>query len=315
MKKYLLALATLVIGAVSSNAQLINSGFETWTKNTYTTTTAYDPNNGVGTSGWWDFNILNNSFLGSAPISVTRDSVTVHSGKYSAKVTTVVLGSSWTYVKSYGVPDTMGYIITGNINVVGLSATVKTGIPFTQRISQFQFFYQYMPNGVDSAYCAVSLTRTIGGKRNVLGGGFFYTATAASSWTPGSVTIFWDSAATPDTINIVFSSSGRSKAKPGSILYVDDASVVGINEVSAPAENINVYPNPASTEVNFAITSTEQAARADIFDITGKKMNSYTLNNNLGSFSTSGYANGLYFYQVYSKQGSLMKTGKFSILR
>jgi len=324
MKKHLLILATLIVGAFSAKAQIINAGFESWQTDALVST-AMDPNGGNGSTGWWDFNFFNDAtFFGSpaTPVSVFRNSDTVYSGKYSALVESVVLNSTASAdLKTYGFayPDTAGLLMTGNINIGISGSTVKEGEPFKSRITNFPFYYQYYPNGVDTAYCEVVLSHFSGGKRNVLGAGMLKIM-KTTSWTMGSVPIFYDSASgNPDTIVVVYDASTiyhKGIPKPGSKLYLDNAdTVTGIRELNAPAIQINVYPNPASTEVNFVITGNDMAQRADIYDITGKKINTYSIMNNLAAISTVNYAPGLYFYQVYDKSGALMKTGKFSVSR
>jgi hypothetical protein len=263
MKKHLLIVALCCFGAFAVKAQttLINSGFETWTNDAASSTPSKDPNGGAGTTGWWDFNFFNSTFLGSSPISVYQNVDTVHSGTYSALVESVVLTStSYTYLKSLGAnyPDTIGVMITGNVSVSS-SITVKLGEPFSNRISAYNFFYQYYPHLKDTASCAVVLSHFEPStkKRNTLGAGYIK-MTAANSWTMGTVPIFWDSATgNPDTIFIVYdacSSISKSIPQPGSKLYLDDASVVlGVDNINAPTVNVSVYPSPALTEVNFQI--------------------------------------------------------------
>jgi hypothetical protein len=323
MKKHLLIVALCCLGAIASKAQMdtiYNSGFETWSSDALAPS-AMDPNGGNGKTGWWDFNLFNNStFFGTGnPISVYRNADTVHSGKYSALVESVVFnGSTYTTLKSYGItfPDTMGLLITGNINASLSGATVKLGEPFQRHITAYTFFYQYYPHLVDTASCSVVLSHFSGGKRNIVGAGLLK-MNGASSWTIGTVPIFWDSATgIPDTILITYnacSSIRKSIPQPGSKLYLDDAAVVGIGEINAPKVGVDIYPNPASTQVNFQVMSQSAITRADIYDITGQKVNSYGIRNNFLTISTQGYASGLYFYQLYDKDGALVKSGKFSI--
>jgi hypothetical protein len=325
MKKHLLILATLIVGAFSAKAQIISAtqdNFEVWTANAYSAGSAPDPNSGIGNAGWWEFNILSNStFLGGSPISVTEGTTTPSpaGGDYAIITTVALTTTSWGYVKAYGIPDTMGMLLTGVLSA-SPSPSIKTGVPYKLRLSQLNFYYKYAPNGVDTASCSIVVSHFSGGKRNILGAGVVQYTSTVSSWTMGTVNMFYDSATgNPDTIFVVFSSSGLGKAskpKVGSVFMVDGVSeVTGINELHAPATQINVYPNPASTEVNFAITGNDMAQHADIYDITGKKINTYSIMNNLAAISTVNYAPGLYFYQVYDKSGALMKTGKFSVSR
>ncbi|HTA82212.1 MAG TPA: T9SS type A sorting domain-containing protein [Bacteroidia bacterium] len=318
MKKSLLIVASLLIGAYTSNAQILNPDFATWSDTPLIgSSSVKDPNSGLGTTGWWSFNLLNYSLLGSSPVSVTPDSTTTYSGaKYSAKITTVVLTStSYSSVKAYGIPDTMGLIMTGNISQSGFGAKVVKGEPWNNRLTSFNFYYQYTPNGVDTASCSVVVSSTTGGVRTTIGAGELKITAAASSWTLGTVNMTYVNGNIPDTILVMFSSSSLlSKPKPGSVFLIDGVSTVdGVNEVSATPASVSIYPNPATNAVHFTITGNDIANYINVFDMTGKKITTLDAHNNIAILNSSELASGLYFYQLYNKAGNLMKTGKFSI--
>ncbi len=120
----------------------------------------------------------------------------------------------------------------------------------------------------------------------------------------------------PDTALVFFSSSSLYAPVPGSILYIDGESVVaGMGDIHSTTASVTVYPNPASSVINFSIISNDIATTADIYDITGQKVNSYEVRNNMASINTSSYASGLYFYKLFDKSGNMMKIGKFSVTR
>src|SRR5579863_16747 len=108
MKKLLLSLAALVIlGLPKLSAQLINPDFETWTDDPLIGHTAKDPNSGNGTSGWWDFNFDNSSFLGSSPITVFQDSANPapENLHYCAKIVSQQMThTTYQTLKSYNLP-------------------------------------------------------------------------------------------------------------------------------------------------------------------------------------------------------------------
>ncbi len=328
MKKHLLAISIglLAFTATSVKAQIVSAAaddFEVWTHVTassaFLNSTYDDPNSGTGSSGWQTFNILSNSITGSSPLSIFKDSTNVHSGKYACKIMSVALTSaSYAYVKTFIPHDTVGIVVTGKL-IVGASPTFKTGVPFNNRASQISFWYQYMPatsklSAPDTGFVSVALSHFSGGKRNILGGGILK-LNAASSWTQGTIPIFYDSTSgMPDTITVFYSASSFTNPALGSVLYVDGASIVdGVNEIHASAASVKVYPDPASNLVNFSITSSSMANTAMVYDITGQKVTSFEVKNNFASVNTSALASGLYFYQLYDRNGDLMKTGKFSI--
>ena len=272
MKKTLFTLC--IIFTLCTKAQIINPGFETWTTDTYVPS-AMNPNSGNGTTGWWDYNIFNSSFVGSSPISVFRCD-TAHSGSYSARIKTVVYTStSWNIYKTWGVPyighnyyDTLGILYNGNVNET--ASTSHPGFPFTQKINQFNFYYQYSPNGIDTAECRVSLVKS----GTIVAGGVFKTNAATGSvWHQANITMFYVDTLTPDTMYVLFSSSSLDKKpKPGSVFLVDDISTslpAGINQVKNINSQINIYPNPNNgtfvIEPNTTINQNMQ-----VYDVSGK---------------------------------------------
>ena len=272
MKKTLFTLS--IIFTLSAKAQILNPGFETWTTDTYVPT-AMNPNSGNGTTGWWDYNIFNSSFVGSSPLSVFRCD-TAHSGSYSARIETVIYTpTSWNIYKSWGVPyighnyyDTLGILYNGYVNET--SSTSRPGFPFTQKINQFSFFYQYKPNGIDTAECRVSLVKA----GTLIAGGVFKTnVTTGSTWQQATVTMFYVDTLTPDTMYVLFSSSSLDKKpKPGSMFLIDDISTslpAGIEQLKNMDNQATIYPNPSNG--NFVVeTSVSSTQLLEMFDLTGR---------------------------------------------
>lgn len=322
MKKNLLILATAVLAfTFTAKAQFISAAaddFEVWSADPLNSA-AMDPNSGVGSPGWQCLNILSNAFTGGSPVSCFQESTIVHSGSYSCKVVSVALQSaSYAYVKAFLPHDTAGIVAVGEITTTPTLA-MKLGVAYTKRITVApKFWYQYMPQTgagkPDTAFCTITLSHFSGGKRNILGAGYVQ-MNAASSWTLDSIPIQYDSlTGNPDTVQVFFSSSSLYAPVPGSILYLDGVSAVtGINNLIAPSVSVNVFPNPATTVVNFNISGTDLATQADIYDITGQKIHSYQFKNSLSSVNTSGYSTGLYFYKLYDKSGTELKVGKFIV--
>src|ERR1035437_2261392 len=188
MKKTITLLAMAF--CINANAQLINQGFETWT-NDALAPTAMQPNSGNATTGWWTYNMFNNSFVGGSPISVFRCD-TFHSGLHSARIETVIYTpTSYSYTAPWGVPfighnylDTLGILFNGNTNETTI--TYKPGIACTQKINQFSFWYQYKPNGIDTAECRVML---LNNHNPVAGGLVKLTTVTGSTWQQATITM------------------------------------------------------------------------------------------------------------------------------
>lgn len=318
MKKnvQLISCLTLLFTTQIVNAQIINAGFETWS-NDVLVPSAMNPNSGNATTGWLDYNYFNSSFLGSSPISVTRCSDTVHSGSYSVRLQTkVYTPTSWNYYNAWGIPfighpynDTLGILFNGNANVS--NQTYVPGIPFTQKITQFSFYYQYKPFGNDTAECRVLLVN----QRNPIAGGVFKTnvATGTSGWQQATINLTYINSLTPDTLWILMSSSSLDKnPKAGSILWIDDASVTlptGINELVSAENDVEIFPNPSNgifTIHSQSINKEDQFI--EVYNTLGEKIHSST-KSKLANYSIdlSHYPKGVYYVKVYKGEKSITK--------
>ena len=299
---------TIFLGTKTLSAQLINSGFETWT-NDFLVPTAMNPNNGNGTTGWWDYNYFNSSFIGSSPISVTRCNDTVHSGSYAVRLQTrAYTSASWNYYNAWGTPfighpynDTLGILFNGNANVS--SQMYVPGIPFSQKITQFKIYYQYKPNGNDTAVFRVSLVN----QRNLIAGGIFKTnvATANSGWQQATINMTYINSLTPDTMWVLISSSSLEKnPKAGSILWLDDASVTlptGINELVNTENDIEIFPNPSNGVFTIhTSTNNNDDQVIEVYNMLGAKIHSSPKSKlSVYTVDLSHQSKGIYFVKVY----------------
>jgi hypothetical protein len=314
MKKLLPLFSALILVLVTytTKAQIINPGFETWS-NDAIVPTAMNPNSGNGSSGWWDFNYFNSPFLGSSPVSVTRVSDTVHSGSYAARVQTrAYTPTSWNTYSSWGNPfighaynDTLGILFNGNVDVN--TQKYYPGTPFTQKITQFKFYYQYKPTGNDTAECRVLLVN----QRFPVAGGVFKTnvATGASGWQQATINLTYVNTLTPDTIWVLMSSSSLDKnPKAGSILWVDDVSVTlptSVSEMNGTENEVDIFPNPSSGIFTVRSTVSNENQHLEVYNVLGSKVYS-TPATKLGNYTVdlSHYAKGVYYVKLFRGEKS-----------
>ncbi len=88
-------------------------------------------------------------------------------------------------------------------------------------------------------------------------------------------------------------------------------SPVGIDTYTA--ERIeNAYPNPAQNEITILTDASKQKS-VEVFDMTGRKIDSFSITNSLTKINSSAYANGVYSYTIIGKDNDVMYRGKFSI--
>ena len=130
----------------------------------------------------------------------------------------------------------------------------------------------------------------------------------------------FDCSSTPDSMRIDFySSSGDDVgiANVGSALILDDVELAsdasaptGINESNAGA--LSVYPNPATTEVNFVNVD---GTSLDVTNVNGQVVESISINGlSSVTVNTMSYAAGVYFYTLSNVNGVTAR-GKFSVAK
>lgn len=79
--------------------------------------------------------------------------------------------------------------------------------------------------------------------------------------------------------------------------------VVGVEEADLSAQ-LQVYPNPASTNINVTFPATTSAT-VDLYDVTGQKMLTHSINGlNKTSVDISGVSSGVYILQVKLDNGA-----------
>lgn len=74
--------------------------------------------------------------------------------------------------------------------------------------------------------------------------------------------------------------------------------------------NFAVYPNPATENISFQKINQFQSYTLEIFDITGKKMNSYIWKNDILNVEIGNFKTGMYLYRIVNKRGEIFQ-GKF----
>lgn len=96
---------------------------------------------------------------------------------------------------------------------------------------------------------------------------------------------------------------------------VSDCQSVTVDNVGL-IENVNefikVYPNPASTEINFLVEGID-VSRIEVVDIIGKVIDSQETSGQLTKLDLQGYSNGTYFYRILNSHLEVIYTDKIII--
>lgn len=310
MKKQLLSLvcAIAVSTVVSFGQPLKNAGFELWVPQT-----GYeDPQD------WTSLNLLSNPIFTNFtppynPVSCFK-STDKHSGTYAMRVKTV---------KLYGNPvpaflnDTCGGVFNGTVNFA--AGNIKFGYADTTRVGSMKFWSKYTPVGNDTAYVTILLQRHNPLKPNkpdTVGRGTVKIYGTVSTYTEFIAPVTYEIDTLPDTITVAFAASGPNKPQVGSELLVDDVSytiAVGVGEKTKNNIAVNVFPNPASSIVNFSVINAI-ATSVQVFDMKGSFVTSLPIEpSGSAKLNVQNLANGVYTYKLVGGDNAVLTSGKFTV--
>ncbi|WP_210518563.1 T9SS type A sorting domain-containing protein [Hymenobacter terricola] len=303
-----IALALVAGTGLAASAQgqaLPNLNLETWTQRTTAVGTGVEaPQN------WQTTDDLYGDFFGSLPNSTTTVSKTTdaHGGTYAALLTNklyTLQGASAT------LPGIMA--LGSQINFSSDGAEI-TGVPYTSRPTQIQFYYKLTGAAAasDSAAIFFSLTHNVAGStQEVAFRGVLLPPVA--TYTLVTLPITYSSAAAPDSVHLTFLSSNTSHPTVGTQLFVDDVTI-GTVTATRNAElqaAVSVAPNP-STDGRFTLNTTQPALLAAPFTVTdatgrvvlqGPKASPAALRE----VALGDQAAGLYTLQLHTEQGTVVQ--------
>lgn len=77
--------------------------------------------------------------------------------------------------------------------------------------------------------------------------------------------------------------------------------------------NLNVYPNPASENVQFSWKHSLPNITLNIFDIVGRQMYSTVFNSGITTVDVSNYSTGTYLYRIIGTSGNVLTSGKLIV--
>ena len=90
-----------------------------------------------------------------------------------------------------------------------------------------------------------------------------------------------------------------------------------VNLTIEQPRTVQVYPNPATSVIYFEFPSglENNSVSLHIYNFIGTKMNEIQVNNNKLSVQLDNYTRGLYVYQIRDRQGSIVESGKFQVVK
>lgn len=305
MKKQILFFA-LMIGATSSILAQIstNLGLDSWA-----TVSGYEE----PTNGWSTLNAISDLAPG-APVTVTK-TTDKHSGTYAAKLETKQIPFVNTLIG--------GLLATGFFdNNANPGQNLKLGVPFTTSPKYFRGYYKYTPVSGDSAdfFCALTRWNSTLNKRDTLGSVGYREYNTVSNYTQFSFKInYTDSVTAPDTIVMLFSSSGGAQnfqGQVGSTLYVDEISLENTSGVEVLLNNevqVEVFPNPTADYLNINVLEDAKGLSYNIYNYEGKLVTQNKLNKNT-KIDVSLFNEGKYFISIMDTKG-LVASKNFMVVK
>jgi hypothetical protein len=289
MKKITVLFMLLCLGFYSIKAQapVPNGSFENWTSGA--------PDNWVT-----KFTLL-------TTINFVNKSTSFQDGQFaievfSQSITPIPFGST------YQIPGvaTLGTIVP---DVANATAKVTGGVPYTDKPSKLKGWYQYAPQGTDSAIIYTILTKwnAVSGTRDTIADGFFINTATQSTYAQFTVDLTYRTQSiVPDTMNIVLLSSGMS-ATPDSKLLVDNMSFELPQNIASNSKlECNIYPNPSNGVINVSLVN-NQKTTATLFNSLGQEVCVKTLSSMSNSLDFSSLPKGIYLLDLRNNDQRIVK--------
>lgn len=103
-----------------------------------------------------------------------------------------------------------------------------------------------------------------------------------------------------------------NNAKTKSVVWYNQQGwPVGLSEAISNATT-SVYPNPVSDKLYFE-TTYEKAKNITVVDLAGKVIANINTDDMNTELDVTSFAKGLYFYEIKTEEGAIIKSGKFNV--
>jgi len=289
MKKFILLGVVLISFTLKTNAQIPNSGFETWGNyvDNYTGYVYESPNLWHGS--------LPNNMVHSYSIKKYAESYPAGTGQYCMKIQPDIPNG----VRGVGVsgagPDSMA------------NGKPKPSFAINYRPASLFLYYKSLPFGGDTIVAMVFFYKN----GVVIGNPAFGTTQTVSSWTALEVPMTYYTSDVPDSATILFV-TGVYTQHSESILYVDNLSFTGfvtsIAETKSENMILNLYPNPASDKVilNIENPSTDDLTLS-IYNAMGAFVKSEIVKPNNREINVGDLSNGVYMVEIKTQEQTRMQ--------
>jgi len=294
MLKAVTVLFVFVHATACAQNPIQNSSFENWEDyGSYS-----DPH------GWQSNNYVTAGF---GIIPVEEDTVAVE-GDLSVKLVTK--------------GDTSGNTVAPGILCGGTfnSSTLfcDGGFPIPKSYDFFNGYAFYTPAQDDKGGVAAFFFRwnSNKNKRDTTAVAFLPIEDTQSGFEYFSIPFSLVSLANPDSACIILASSTEAGNSPpkGSKLRVDNvefSDATGVTEISQL--QVTMFPNPANDKIVFQMPPTLETFTMNLYDAMGRKFKTSLLATNHLQINTSGFTEGIFFYDVRNEAGKARASGSFIV--
>ena len=103
-----------------------------------------------------------------------------------------------------------------------------------------------------------------------------------------------------------------------SFIFLTTGFAVGQNRLSGDATNhlVKLFPNPATTYINIDISRlNSNTAIFQVFNFMGRRVYETRLSSSRASLYLNDFFRGMYIYQLRDRNGAVLETGKFQVLK
>ena len=287
MLRYLLVFFVLQLGSLQAQqTEIPNGGFEDWVN----TGTYFEP------YYWNTFNIL--SEFGCSDF--IRPDSQAFAGKVCARIATLSCFSP-----DLNLRDTLAGILFAG------ERDAAPGYPCNTRPANFSFHYRYFPSPGDTAVLALVFRKIRGNRQEDIGVAYLEVSDTVRNWTAANVPVWWKTNETPDTVQVVITSSkaviaNRKPAQPGSVLWVDEVNTdipIWRQQQSVQANlpmKCSVYPNPSRDSIYLPVLD-NQSAPFLLFDAGGRMRGNFPAGTR--SISLARFEKGVYYLHFFTDSG------------
>ncbi|MCF8308639.1 MAG: PCMD domain-containing protein [Bacteroidales bacterium] len=254
-----------------------------------------------------DWNTLDQEIVGTEFDMVTQENENAYEGDVSVRMETIAQE-----VFPLGEILMPGFITLGEIEAdpITQEGEVYGGVPYTGNPQSMSGYYKYDPAEGDSTAVGVVLYKWTGETRDTLGAGGFEIYEEETEWTEFEAVVEYTIWETPDTMNIIASSTAIEDDTPiGSVLHLDELTFnYGPTSIIEPdfQANFRVYPESYSKRFKIELETDEMMkGTVQLFNIRGRLLKSFehAFYHQQAYISYNDLSAGVYIIRVVMENG------------